>query len=128
MLFYQLHPLRLQYREHSVDFLANEGSLRQRLHAAFLSLNASYTAPKATLLVRHPLHGWLKVCDAAQRYPIINNPLLLDYPHLSRAVRHTLAEASSWPSEEEKERRKQERAKRRRAETARARRKRFHLV
>lgn len=128
MLFNHLHQLQLRYREHSVEFMACGDTLRPRLHSAFVALAGSFANIKAHLLVRHRLHGWLKVCDAEQRYPIIDNPLLLDCPHLWQAVIHTLAEADSWPSDEEKLRRKLERQMKRRAEIAEARRNRFRLV
>lgn len=128
MHFNLLHQLQLRYRERSVDFMACGDTLRPRLHSAFVSLASNSVNTKATLLVRHKLHGWLKVCDAEQRYPIIGNPLLLDYTLLWQAVIHTLAEADSWPSDEEKLRRKLERQMKRRAEIAEARRRNFYIV
>lgn len=124
----RLQQLQLKYREHTADFLASADNLRPRLHSAFISLAMHCASTRATLLVRHTLHGWLQVCDAEQRYPIISNPLLLDCNHLWQAVLHTLAEADSWPTDEEKRRRKLEREIKRRAEIAEARRKRFYLV
>lgn len=124
----QWYQLKLQFREHSADFTAGECSFRAQLHAAFVRLAAVDGEVKATLMVHHRLHGWLKVCDAEHRYPIIQNPLRLNCSQLFKAVRHTLLEADRWPSDEEKLRRRLERQTRRRAEDAVARRSRFHIV
>ncbi|TLM79343.1 hypothetical protein ACONUD_13395 [Microbulbifer harenosus] len=124
----QWYQLKLQFREHSAHFTAGECSFRAQLHAAFVRLAASGGEVRATLMVHHRLHGWLKVCDADHRYPIIQNPLRLDCTQLFKAVRHTLQEADRWPSDEEKLRRRLERQTRRRAEDAMARRSRFHIV
>lgn len=128
MLPCQWYQLKLQFREHAADFTAGESSFRVQLHAAFVQLATLGGEVKATLMVHHRLHGWLKVCDAAHRYPIIQNPLRLNCQHLWQAVRHTLAEADRWPSDEEKLRKRLERQVRRRAEDAAARRSRFHIV
>ncbi|MFD1215923.1 hypothetical protein [Microbulbifer celer] len=111
-----------------MGFRAGSENLRSQLHSAFIQLAAKGGDVKATLMVHHQLHGWLKVCDSDQRYPIITNPLQLDFSNLWQSVIYTLAEADSWPSDEEKLRRKLERQMRRRAETAAARRSRFHIV
>ncbi|MCW8126710.1 hypothetical protein [Microbulbifer halophilus] len=123
-----MRQLQLKHHDRTVGFLAGADNLRPRLHSAFITLSADSAGTKAILLVRHTLHGWLQVCDEEQRYPIISNPLLLNCDHLWRAVLHTLAEADSWPSDEEKRRRKLEREIKRRAEIAEARRRTFRLV
>lgn len=124
----QWHQLQLKYREDTVRFMAGSGNLRSQLHAAFIRLAALGGNVRAKLMVHHHRHGWLQVCDTEQRYPIIQNPLKLDCRRLWLAVLYTLAEADSWPSDEEKRRKKLERQIQRRAEAAAARRKRFHVV
>ena len=124
----QWHDLKLTFRDHAVTFSAGRSNLRTRIHEAFIRLSALTSGIKATIHVHHPRHGWLKVCDAQQRYPIIQNPLKLNATRIWLAVAHTLAEADSWPSDEEKARIKLERQMRRRAEIAAARRSRFHII
>ncbi|MCK7596505.1 hypothetical protein M0G74_04370 [Microbulbifer sp. CAU 1566] len=108
--------------------MAGSGNLRSQLHAAFIRLAALGGNVQAKLMVHHHRHGWLQVCDTEQRYPIIQNPLKLDYRRLWLSVIYTLSEADSWPSDEEKARKKLERQSRRRAEEAKARRERFRIV
>lgn len=122
------HTFRLKHDIHRAQFIAGSGNLRSQLHSAYIQLAAKGGDVKAILMVHHYLHGWLQVCDTEQRYPIISNPLRLDFPSLWQSVIHTLAEADNWPSDEEKLRRKLERQMRRRAEAAQARRSRFHIV
>ena len=128
MLSNQWYQLRLKYRENSVEFMAGCGNLRSQLHSAFIRLATLGGNVRAKLMVYHQRHGWLQVCNTEQRYPIIQNPLKLDCRRLWLSVLYTLAEADSWPTDEEKRRKKLERQIRRRAETAAARRKRFHIV
>ncbi|WP_288132187.1 hypothetical protein [Microbulbifer sp.] len=128
MLSSQWHQLQLKFKKNTLNFSAGPDNLRSQLHSAFIQLAAKGGDVKATLMVHHQLHGWLKVCDSDQRYPIITNPLQLDFSNLWQSVIYTLAEADSWPSDEEKLRRNLERQMRRRAETAAARRSRFHIV
>ncbi|MCQ3828725.1 hypothetical protein HXX02_04660 [Microbulbifer elongatus] len=124
----QWHSLKLSFRDHTVTFSAGRSNLRARIHEAFIRLSALSSGTRATIHVRHPRHGWLKVCDAEQRYPIIQNPLRLNPARLWQAIGHTLAEADSWPTDEEKARIKLERQMRRRAEIASARRNRFRVI
>ncbi|WP_406828377.1 hypothetical protein [Microbulbifer sp. ARAS458-1] len=124
----QWYQLKLTFRDHTVTFSAGRSNLRARIHEAFIRLSAFSSGTRATIHVSHPRHGWLKVCDEAQRYPIIQNPLSLNPTRIWQAIGHTLAEADSWPSDEEKARIKLERQMRRRAEIASARRNRFRVI
>ncbi|WP_226664707.1 hypothetical protein [Microbulbifer aggregans] len=128
MLPYRFLQLQLKYHGNTATFMAGAQSFRTQLHSAFINLAAKNSNTRATLLVHHPLHGWLQVCDQENRYPIIHNPLLLDCGQLWQSVIHTLAEADTWPTDEEKRRRKLEREMKRREEKAKALRRFFHIV
>jgi len=123
-----LISLKLTSKDAEQDFMASRDSFRSRLQSAFILLAQRSRQGKAILEVKHNIHGWLKVCDSEQRYPIIQNPLLLDYSHLWQAIECTLAEGDSWPTEAEKQRLKLERQVKQRAEEAELRRRRFKLV
>lgn len=124
----RFYRLQLKYHENTSTFIAGTENFRTQLHSAFINLAAKKSNTRATLLVQHQLHGWLQVCDQENSYPIIHNPLILDCGQLWQAVIHTLAEADTWPTDEEKRRRKLEREMKRRAEKARALRRYFHVV
>ena len=123
-----LISLRLASTNRVQEFMASRDSLRPRLQSAFISLAQYANQGKATLEVKHNIHGWLKVCDSEHRYPIIQNPLLLDFIHLWKAIEYTLAEGDSWPTEADKQRMKLERQVKQRAEEAEIRRRRFKLI
>jgi hypothetical protein len=123
-----LISLRLTSSNKAQEFMASRDSLRLRLQSAFIILAQYAHQAKSTLEVKHHVHGWLKVCDSEQKYPIIQNPLLLDFNHLWQAIEYTLAEGDSWPSEAEKQALKLERQIKRRAEEAEMRRRQFKVV
>jgi hypothetical protein len=108
--------------------MASRDTFRSRLQSAFILLAQRSHQGKAILEVKHNIHGWLKVCDSEHRYPIIQNPLLLDYGHLWQAIEYTLAEGDSWPTEADKQRLKLERQVKQRAEEAELRRRRFKVI
>ena len=123
-----LISLRLKNSDSAQSFMASRDSIRPRLQSAFIALAQHSLQSKAVLEVKHHVHGWLKVCDSEHRYPIIQNPLLLDYSHLWSAIEYTLAEGDSWPSEADKQRLKLERQVKQRAEEAELRRRRFRVI
>jgi len=123
-----LITLRLASTDRTQEFMASRDSLRPRLQSAFISLAQYANQGKAILEVKHNINGWLKVCDSEHRYPIIQNPLLLDFNHLWQAVEYTLAEGDSWPTDADKQRIKLEHQIRQRAEEAEMRRGRFRIV
>ncbi|SIT11211.1 hypothetical protein SAMN05421686_11052 [Thalassolituus maritimus] len=123
-----LITLRLASTNRVQEFMASRDSIRPRLQSAFILIAQHSLQSKAILEVKHNVHGWLKVCDSEHRYPIIQNPLLLDFSHLWSAIEYTLAEGDSWPSEADKQRLKLERQVKQRAEEAELRRRRFKVV
>ncbi|MAE35935.1 MAG: hypothetical protein CMH97_12060 [Oceanospirillaceae bacterium] len=123
-----LISLKLTSNSTEQSFMASRESFRSRLQSAFILLAQRSHQGKAILEVKHNIHGWLKVCDSEHRYPIIQNPLLLDYGHLWKAVEYTLAEGDSWPTEADKQRLKLERQVKQRAEEAELRRRRFKVI
>ena len=123
-----LISLRLTSSNKAQEFMASRDSMRLRLQSAFILLAQHSPQGKAILEVKHNIHGWLQVCDSEHKYPIIQNPLLLDFNHLWRAIEYTLAEGDSWPTEADKQRLKLERLIKQRAEEAELRRRRFVVV
>lgn len=127
----QLHrqyTFRLSSDGTAVEFLATTEALKYRLHNAFISLAEQCPLNCAKLEVRHPLHGWRRVCNAAHSYQIIDSPLTLNEHALCESVQFTLRECDKWLTPEQIERKKQQSQIRQRAEIAAARRRSFHLV
>ncbi|VAW67646.1 hypothetical protein MNBD_GAMMA09-1477 [hydrothermal vent metagenome] len=79
----------------TVSFLADNTELKYRLHTAFVEFVETYGLHCAVLYVKHPTLGWRQVLDSNKRYPIINNPLKLNYQQLIFATTHTLKQADS---------------------------------
>ena len=119
---------RLCCQDVMIDFTAHQSCFQTRLHTVFVRLSGQVRQPKATLEIKHSVHGWLKICDAEHRYPIIDNPLLACSKKLWAAAQYTLAEGDTWPSEEQKRHLKLERQAKQRAEEADRRRRRFKMI
>jgi hypothetical protein len=118
----------LRAKGETVEFEASGTCFHARLQAAFVRLYSLVGRPKAKLEVKHSIHGWLLVCDSDERYPIIDNPLLINSRNLWLAARHTLAQGDAVPSEEQRRELKRRRQVKQRGIEAEMRRRRFELV
>lgn len=110
------------------EFSAAQGGLNNGLNQAYLMFSSRHGPLSVVLEVFHCLHGWQPVFSETGHCTIIKNPLLLDYVRLHRAVTHTLAEVSQWPSEQERQQEKQQRRVQERALQAHVRRSRFRII
>ena len=99
MNHYQLTIDNLQ----PVTFWADNSQLKYQLNSAYIAFKNKHNLSKTILYVHHPIHGWCLVCNAKNYYPVINNPLLLDYTKLVMAITHTLAQAALFPTAKQKQ-------------------------
>jgi len=112
----------------TVSFKADNAELKYRLHAAFIEFVEAYGLRCAVLYVKHSSQGWQQVLDYNKRYSIINNPLKLNYSHLSFAVIHTLKQCDELPTPEERQQRREKLLREEREQWAQARRESFYIV
>jgi hypothetical protein len=90
-----------------VKFWANNSQLKYRLNSAYIAFKNKHNVNKMVLHVHHPAQGWYQVHNVQNVYPVINNPLLLNYNALIMAIIHTLAEADLHPTAQQKQQRKE---------------------
>lgn len=113
---------------HAINFWASHSQLKARLNTAYILFRHQNGLQNALLYVHHSTHGWCQVCYPDNAYPIINNPLALDNQKLTMAVNHTLAQADTFLTDEQKQQRKTQALQRERNMNTQISRGRFHIV
>lgn len=77
-------------------FTARPGRFPLQFNDAFVAYTRKTGNTAGQLELFHVIHGWTLVC-VDNSYPIIGNPLVLDYDRLVYAIYETIAEINTWP-------------------------------
>lgn len=109
-------------------FTASQNNLRYQLNRAFVSLIADSRVRSASLEIHHKVHGWQQVYNHVGVCQRVDNPLLLDYVHLFEAAMYTLRCCDNWPTEEERQLKKEQLRRKERHEQSLAMREAFYVV
>lgn len=124
-----MHRLRLSDgRGHTKEFESALPLLHSRLNHVFLQFYREFCGRRAVLEIYHEYHGWQPIYNDEGVCTQITNPLQIDYHALTRALTHTLATVSQWPSQAEQREKKAQALIKERAQEAQIRRAHFKLV
>lgn len=123
-----MHRLRLSDgRGHTKEFQSTLPLMHSCLNQVFLQFYSD-CGRRAVLEVHHQYHGWQPVYNEEGFCIQISNPLQIDYRALTRALTHTIAVISRWPSQAEQRDKKAQALSNERAMEAQIRRSHFKLV
>lgn len=97
-----METLTLRFTSGAVtyEFVVDAYQYPLQINNAFIAFTQQHGVKSGQIEVLHPRKGWGLMCVNGV-YPMINNPLALNYETVAVAIAETLAMMETWPDDDE---------------------------